>query len=116
MERLWADRISRRSLLRGAALGGVGLATAAVIGCGDDDDDEAPAPAPAPAATQAAAPATPARRTGSFTVGISSRSVPNLDPNSTVNTGPMYTGVFDQLVRLSGADRALRLPPGRRRR
>ena len=110
MERLWAYRISRRSLLRGAALGGVGLATAAVIGCGDDDDDDdAAAPAPAPAATQAAAPATPARKTGSFTVGISSRSVPNLDPNSTVNTGPMYTGVFDQLVRL---DENADLQPG----
>ena len=101
MERLWADRISRRSLLRGAALGGVGLATAAVIGCGDDDDDDEVA---APAA-----PAAPARTTGSFTVGISSRSVPNLDPNSTVNTGPMYTAIFDQLVRL---DENAGLQPG----
>ena len=40
---LWqtlATRTSRRALLRGAALGGAGLAAAALIGCGDDDDDD----------------------------------------------------------------------------
>ncbi|MPZ23800.1 MAG: hypothetical protein GEU28_09690 [Dehalococcoidia bacterium] len=33
-------RLSRRSLLRGTALGGAGLAAAAFVGCGDDDDDD----------------------------------------------------------------------------
>ena len=40
---LWqtlTTRTSRRALLRGAALGGAGLAAAALIGCGDDDDDD----------------------------------------------------------------------------
>ena len=39
--------VSRRTLLRGGVLGGVGLAAAALIGCGDDDDDDEE-----PAATQ----------------------------------------------------------------
>ncbi|MCY3656515.1 MAG: ABC transporter substrate-binding protein [Chloroflexi bacterium] len=40
--RWWASAVSRRSLLRGGVLGGVGLAAAALIGCGggDDDDDD----------------------------------------------------------------------------
>ncbi|MXW24121.1 MAG: ABC transporter substrate-binding protein, partial [Chloroflexi bacterium] len=49
----------RRTVLRGALLGGVGLAAAALLGCGgdDDDDDDAAAPA-APAAATAVAAAT----------------------------------------------------------
>lgn len=34
--RLVAARLSRRALLRGAAIGGAGLAAAALVGCGDD--------------------------------------------------------------------------------
>ena len=41
-------RLSRRGMLRGTAVAGLGLAGAALIGCGDDDDEEA-------AATEAAA-------------------------------------------------------------
>jgi ABC-type transport system substrate-binding protein len=38
---LWrSSALSRRTLLRGGLLGGVGLAAAALIGCGDDDDDD----------------------------------------------------------------------------
>ena len=58
--RLRRQQISRRRLLRSAALGGVGAAGLALVGCGDDDDEEevvAEAPAPAPAAP-AAEPAT----------------------------------------------------------
>ena len=32
--------VGRRSLLRGSLIGGIGLATAALIGCGGDDDDD----------------------------------------------------------------------------
>ena len=54
--------MSRRSLLRGVAVGGAGLAAAALIGCGDDDgDDSTPAGAATAAGTQSAtaAPAPP---------------------------------------------------------
>ena len=36
----WAHAVGRRSLLRGSLIGGVGLAAAALIGCGGDDDDD----------------------------------------------------------------------------
>ena len=56
--RLRRQQISRRRLLRSAALGGVGAAGLALVGCGDDDDEEgAVAEAPAPAAEPAAEPA-----------------------------------------------------------
>ena len=54
--RWWAVELNRRSLLRGGLLGGVGLAAAALIGCGgddDDDDDETTAVAPASSGTTA---------------------------------------------------------------
>lgn len=67
-----ARRYSRRSVLRGAALGAAGLAGAALIGCGGGDDEPA-APA-APAAKGTAAPAGKAAvadipRGGTLTVG-----------------------------------------------
>ncbi len=55
LARLMGVLTTRRSLLRGAALGGAGLAAAALIGCGDEEEEP---PAPAATATQAAA-ATP---------------------------------------------------------
>ena len=39
-EQWWALELNRRTLLRGGVLGGVGLAAAALIGCGGDDDDD----------------------------------------------------------------------------
>ncbi len=36
----WRTRTSRRRLLASGATGGIGLATAALIGCGGDDDDD----------------------------------------------------------------------------
>jgi len=52
------SRFSRRTVLRGAALGGAGLATAALIGCGSDDEEEAAPTAGATTAGEAAASAT----------------------------------------------------------
>src|SRR5688572_27847855 len=42
LENYWTRRLSRRGVVRGAALGGVGLAGAALIGCGSDDDTSDP--------------------------------------------------------------------------
>ncbi len=46
-------RVSRRTMIRGAALGGAGLAGAALIGCGGDDDDDDDTAATTGAATAA---------------------------------------------------------------
>ena len=121
MDELRTRLLARRTFLRGAALGGVGLATAAVIGCGDDDDDDAAAPAaPAPAATPAAAlptaAATPTAstaaatptpapapaetvKTGSMTIAVQSSVGETMDPNSTAAIAGDYAGIYDQLLR-----------------
>ncbi len=39
-QRFDRNRLSRRRVLKGAGVGSVGLATAALVGCGDDDDDD----------------------------------------------------------------------------
>ncbi len=124
------QRFGRRAVIRGGVLGGVGLATAAVIGCGDDDDDEPAAAAPAapaaPAATQAAAatatataapaPAAtadptaaaaaataapaPPAKTAHLKIASGGHS-PNLDPDSTAATSFNFWAVFDTLTRLT---------------
>ncbi|MBM4415055.1 MAG: ABC transporter substrate-binding protein [Chloroflexi bacterium] len=53
--RLFASAVRRRSLLRGAALGGAGLAAAALLGCGGDDDDAASNATPAKPSPSASA-------------------------------------------------------------
>lgn len=63
-----SDRLSRRQVLRGAALGGAGLAAAALIGCGSGDDEAAKPPveqANAPAATPGASATATATATAS---------------------------------------------------
>ena len=40
LDRWFSSAVSRRTVLRGGLLGGVGLAAAALIGCGGDDDDD----------------------------------------------------------------------------
>ena len=69
----WSNRVSRRTALRGGAIGAAGLVGAALIGCGDDDDDDAAAPAaaakPAPTAAAAKPAAVPAAdKAGGITI------------------------------------------------
>ncbi len=99
--------VSRRGFLRGATIGGVGLATAAVIGCGDDDDDAAPAPVatataaaatPAPTAAPTEAPKTLYLKNGA------SGQPPSLDPSSTAASDDIFWGIYDAPTRL-GRDR-----------
>jgi peptide/nickel transport system substrate-binding protein len=108
----FGGRVSRRAFIRGSALGGVGLATAAVIGCDDDDDDDAAsiapaAPAPArPAATPAAsAPAEPAK-TASMIQGRQNKA-PSMDPNTTALAPAEYYAVYDPLTRLDVTGRVV---------
>ena len=101
----WSRRLSRRSIVRGAALGGVGLAGAALIGCGSDEEEEATATAtqaPAgdggatPAATEAAA---MGKRGGTLKFHISAEP-PNFDmhANSTYAVAHPTTPMYNQLV------------------
>jgi ABC-type transport system substrate-binding protein len=85
-KRFWRKQVSRRRLLQVSALGGTGIAAAAVVGCGDDDEST---PTPTPGATTPAATATPTpvptpKLGGTLRgplVGLSTGNPPSLDAN-----------------------------------
>ncbi len=85
------QRFGRRTLLRGGVLGGVGLATAAVIGCGDDDDDEGSA---------SGAPRGVPEKTAHLNIA-SQGHPPNLDPDSTAATSFNFWATYDTMTRLT---------------
>ena len=102
--------------MRGAALGGAGLAAAALIGCGDDDDDDdddagtaATATQPSGgAATATAAPTEPAagqpRPGGTFTYAVTTSRAGEADPHvSTSIAWSLYMWAGDQAVRRNRA-------------
>jgi peptide/nickel transport system substrate-binding protein len=98
-------RVSRRTFLRGTALGGIGLATAAVIGCDDDDDDDA-APSTAPAAPSTSGGSSPAPSTSApepakkITLKWGANNpIPTLSPNSTAASASELHGLYDGLTR-----------------
>ncbi len=85
-QRYWRNRLTRRGLLKGTALGAVGLTAAAVVGCGDDDETPAPTTPGAtgtPAATATATPApTPSiKKGGRYITALTSRFPTTLDPH-----------------------------------
>ena len=95
-QRTAGRRLSRRGVLRGSAVAGLGLAGAALIGCGDDDDDDEAAPAarataaaPAPAAgaaPQGAAPTTQQIKRGGTYRRHNTRGVSgHYDPHTALN-------------------------------
>ena len=104
-QRFWTGgrpAVTRRQLLRGAGVAGLGLATAALIGCGDDDDDGGTA---APAATAAATTAATAAAADQPVVSesfqiLQSRDAASLDPlASQIYTTPERIGlVYPRLV------------------
>ncbi len=107
LARLMKVLTTRRSLLRGAALGGAGLAAAALIGCGDDDDDDA-APAAAPAATQAPATAATATQTAAAATAAPTAVPTATATQATVQRTPVPTTTPPppaEVARLGGGSR-----------
>ena len=96
---LGQHRVTRRSVLRGTLVGGVGLAGAALIGCGSSRGK--------PAATTSGSPAAAAGKSAAETpvvsdafVALQTRDAVSLDPlDSTVYTVPERVGlVYPRLL------------------
>jgi len=111
LDNYWTRRLGRRSVVRGAALGGLGLAGAALIGCGSDDDSATAAPTtPGGGATATTAPSnggTPAemvKRGGTLRMHIAAEP-PNFDmhANSTYAVNNAISPVFNMLVQFDPA-------------
>ena len=108
-------RLSRRGMLRGTAVAGLGLAGAALIGCGDDDEDDdaaagAAATTAAPAAgTPAAAAATEAAGPevygGTFVIpSVDTFSYQHIDPHPAVWTAGFTWRTHNLLVKMDRRD------------
>ncbi len=103
-------RVSRRSMLRGAAVGTAGVAGAVLIGCGDSDDDPTATPDDGgnggngdgtPAATSTAAPDPGAPKSGgklTLHMGTEPRS---LDPHFETFTPAPSNATSNNLVRFT---------------
>ena len=99
--------LSRRRLLQSAAIGGLGLGVAALIGCGDDDDDDAAAPAATTAPAATAAPAgTEAAATATAAPAATATATPALQAATATATpaAPVATkhGGFLQFIQPAG--------------
>jgi peptide/nickel transport system substrate-binding protein len=92
--------LSRRAVLRGGALGLVGLGAAALIGCGDDDEP-ASSGSTGGGATGAASPAvsgtTKINRGGTIRMGTR-KFPPGMDPDHTGTGYHMQRVAFDSLI------------------
>jgi peptide/nickel transport system substrate-binding protein len=124
MSKIIKHVVSRRGFLKGTAIGSLGLAAAAVIGCGEDEA-AAPAasgakptvtpakpvtPAAKPVEKKAAAPAAAPKPEVKKVITInfgSNTKMPTMSPNSTAASNSEFHGIYDCLTRqrpIKGAD------------
>ncbi len=82
-------RVSRRGMMRGASIAGAGVATAALVGCGDDDDDDGGDSGQSPAAGQTTTAAQP--KNGGKLILHMGGSPRSLDPH--FDTFPANTAI-----------------------
>lgn len=101
-------RHSRRTVIRGAGVGAVGIGSLSLVGCGDDDSPDTPNLDVKPASGAPAASTTPdpfagANRGGTFATSITS-DPPTLDPyvNPATNTKLFAAHVYSRLFKYKG--------------
>jgi peptide/nickel transport system substrate-binding protein len=88
----WSRRLSRRQIVRGAAVSGGFLATAALVGCGKSNSSK-------PATGSASGSSSAAIKHGAIVGGFSGFGQ-TLSPNSSALWASEYYALYDQLVRL----------------
>lgn len=94
-------RLSRRTALQGGALGVVGAASLALVGCGDDDDDDdGDGQGLAPTAGASPTPAKQPKAGGSFSFQMNAIA-PSLDPYTQTSYQNAYVNglVYSKLLR-----------------
>lgn len=97
--RFWDHRISRRRLIRGAALGGAGLTAAAVIGCGDEDEGTTgTSPGGSPGAAQSAG---EPKRGGTLKLAVNEPPNWDIALNSSAELANISTMAYARMVRFA---------------
>ena len=105
--RYWQKRVTRRTVLGGAAAGAAGLGALAIAGCGDDDDDDDVAE-PAAAETEAAAAAT-AAATEAATEAAAAAGGPVSGGVLNISGAATEPDVFDPAITILGGTYSLGL-------
>ena len=99
---VWSRRIGRRAVMRGVGVGSIGLAGAALIGCGNGPSASAPAAGSAAGGAPGAsnAPAAEKPQMSEAFVAVQTRDAPSLEPlDSNVYTIPERIGlVYPKLL------------------
>ena len=114
--RFWTRRLSRRRILRAAALGGAGLAAAAVVGCAEEEKEATPTALATPTVSATATPYVyepAAYRGGTLHLpGYEAFVSDTLDPHQT-EFGPVYSShsaVFSKVLRYEDIERGVIVP------
>ena len=114
--RFWTRRLSRRRILRAAALGGAGLAAAAVVGCAEEEKEGTPTALATPTVSATATPFAyepAAYRGGTLHLpGYEAFVSDTLDPHQT-EFGPVYSShsaVFSKVLRYEDIERGVIVP------
>ncbi len=114
--RFWRRRLSRRRMLQAAALGGAGLAAAAVVGCAEEEKELTPAALASPSVAASPTPYAyePAAYTGGtlHLPGYEAFVFDTLDPHQT-EFGPVYSShsaVFSKILRYEDIERGVIVP------
>ena len=109
-QRFWKQRLSRRRVLRGALLGGAGLAAAAVVGCSSGSEQKTGTPT---ASSTAGALQAPGSRGGTLhLMGIEAFPPDTLDPHQS-QYGPIYSAhssVFSKVLRYESIEDGVIVP------
>jgi len=115
-QRFWARRLSRRRILRAAALGGAGLAAAAVVGCAEEEKEATPTAVVSPTVSPTATPFVyepAAYRGGTLHLpGYEAFVSDTLDPHQT-EFGPVFSshsGVFSKILSYEDIEQGVIVP------
>ncbi len=101
----WNGRLSRRGVLRGATIGGIGLAGAALIGCGSSTPATPAGQAPAAGASGGGAPAAEQPQVSDAFVAAQTRDAVSLEPlDANVYTVPERVGLVNPRLIYSDRD------------
>ena len=109
-QRFWKQRLSRRRVLRGALLGGAGLAAAAVVGCSSGSEQKTGTPTAS--STAGALQAAGSRGGTLHLMGIEAFPPDTLDPHQS-QYGPIYSAhssVFSKVLRYESIEDGVIVP------
>ena len=114
-EQFQSRNVARRRVLAGGALGGAGLASLALVGCGGDDDDGGTSPTVQASGTTASTGTTTAvtpKKGGKVVYNMGMTSSQSMDPHTTLSRAFFYWGLIGSKLLSPHAQTVEPIQPG----